>query len=50
MVTAEWWEQLQKQSYNNEFQGHLLINYVFQHFLLSGAHSSYFYHSFVWQN
>lgn len=44
MVTAEWWERLQKQCYNREFQGHLIINYVFQRFLLNRAHPSYFYH------
>ncbi len=44
MVTAEWWERLQKQPYRSEFQGHVLINYVFQHFLLNRAQPSYFYH------
>lgn len=44
MVTAEWWERLQKKPYRSEFQGHVLINYVFQHFLLNRAQPSYFYH------
>lgn len=44
MVTAEWWERLQNQFCNSEFQGHLLINYVFQCFHLNRANPSYFYH------
>lgn len=31
MVTAEWWEQPQKQYDNSENEGHLFINYVFLH-------------------
>lgn len=44
MVTAEWWEHLQKQVCYREIQGHLLINYVFQLLSLNREQASYFYH------
>lgn len=41
MVTAEWWEQPQKQ-YDSENEGRLFFNYVFLHSHLNRALLSVF--------